>query len=1673
VITVTPVNDPPIAVTDNYTMAEDSAAITLTPLTGDSDIDGTTPTIQSINGTALTPGVAQSIAVSNGTVNVSAAGVISFTPNANFNGTVSFPYVITDGTATATANQVITVTPVNDPAIISGTITGTVVEAGGVANAVTGTPTATGTLTDTDVDNPPNTFQAVAAGAATTNGYGTYAMTAGGVWTYTINNNNATVQALRTAANTLTDTFTVLTADGTAQLVTVTIQGNNDTPIAVADIAPTTVTEAGVNPGNTAFAGTPTVTGNVLTNDTDVDTGDTKAVNSVNGVTTNVGTTVNGTYGSIVIAADGSYTYTLNNALPATQALTQGQAVTEVFNYTTKDTLNAVSNSTTLTINITGTNDIPVAIGTSNTGLEDAVSIPVVIEGADVDGTIASFNLSSLPTNGALYTDAALTILAVIGVDYPATGNALNLYFKPQADFNSGALSGSITPSFNFTAKDNNGAVSPSATETIVVTPVSDGTPLAVNDAFQTIVGSPITFTRAQLLGNDTLFDHAAISTVGGLPPGVTYNAGTQTYTYNPAAVGATSFTYTIIDDDGQTSTATVNLTAFNSRDDLATVNESALTGGTGGGVAVVSQPAATGLFLNDAPSLTGNITGVTAGANTTFISNTVAGNIRTIVTSYGTLQVDQTTGAYTYTLNKKVDNDSQAGADTNQFSETFNYTRAGGNANLIISIKDDAPVVQDSLTEISVATQPPFQLFFMIDVSGSMTAPGASGDQRLVDAAGNAIITSSTAGAGSAFSAAHGTSTLAQTRDAVIALVSKYFDESTNVSVKLGIFSTGAQTDNVSYTTKAAAIAAVNALTNLTGGTNYSAGLTALQSMFGTIANPNDGVSRIAYFLTDGVPSSNALTGNVTVAGVQTVTGLASDQTTPGVSTGYQTFTANNNIKSYGVGVGPAVPNTVALTAIHNVDADASNVAAGAVNNGRDVPLVIPDLSKLNQTLAATVPATFGGNIGGAGGGTAVKIGADGGYAQFIDVLLDSADPDTIPDTIVRFTYNIATNQVTSSNPTISGATTFAGNVLTLDNTANPLSAHGFTKGTLNFNFLTGDYTYIPTGSVVVGEEININFSVIDNDGDIATGKNTIRIVDGKPVAVNDFDTIVPTTAATKFFEGNVMNAVGTDGGGAQVSGFKAGFSGEDDIIDGADVSSIVFRGATFSLTGASSGTAAGGTYAITAAGELTWTSSTDATNILLFQRDGYYKYTPPAAQTATPPQGAAVTASFITNATDATNKGLTLEAYTRTANLNNAPNAVVNFNANGAFVNSGTGTALDTAGTNDLENFVIRFNRATYPQGVQNLVINVNAASLLGNNGNGGIGALQYSVYDIAGNLLGQFASDQEGNINIPFSNVGAVYIQPNSSTAAVTGTVAGSAIINSATFNAVNVSATPTVPDEVIQYTLTDKDTLTSPDSSTAQLTLHVITNESVGTAANDALNGTVSNDLISGLAGNDTINGLAGNDVLRGGAGDDTLDGGADDDQLFGGDGNDSLLGGFGNDYLYGEAGNDTLIGGDGNDSINGGAGNDSLDGGIGLDTLLGGLGNDILTGGAGVDTFKWELTDKGAQGAPALDTVTDFNTASAALGGDVIDLRDILTGENHNVGTGNLSYYLHFEKIGADTVVHISDTGQYAAGFNAAKDVQIVTLTGVDLVTGFANDQAIIADLLTKQKLITD
>ena len=112
--------------------------------------------------------------------------------------------------------------------------------------------------------------------------------------------------------------------------------GTNDAPVANGDSNTTdAVVESGVYPANTALAGDATAAGNVLTNDTDVDTGHVLTVAAVAGG--NVGQAVTGTYGSVTIASDGSYNYTLNNSDPDTQALAQGAPATDVFSYTVTD----------------------------------------------------------------------------------------------------------------------------------------------------------------------------------------------------------------------------------------------------------------------------------------------------------------------------------------------------------------------------------------------------------------------------------------------------------------------------------------------------------------------------------------------------------------------------------------------------------------------------------------------------------------------------------------------------------------------------------------------------------------------------------------------------------------------------------------------------------------------------------------------------------------------------------------------------------------------------------------------------------------------------------------------------------------------------------------------------------------------------------------------------------------------------------------------------------------------------------------------------------------------------------------------------------------------------------------------------------------------------------------
>ena len=113
----------------------------------------------------------------------------------------------------------------NDAAVITGDTTGSVVGAGGVANGTPGTSFVVGDLDAADVDNTSDSWTAIETPTLSANGYGTFTIDAAGLWVYILDNDNAAVQALN-VGDTLTDTFTATTVDGTTQLVTITINGS-------------------------------------------------------------------------------------------------------------------------------------------------------------------------------------------------------------------------------------------------------------------------------------------------------------------------------------------------------------------------------------------------------------------------------------------------------------------------------------------------------------------------------------------------------------------------------------------------------------------------------------------------------------------------------------------------------------------------------------------------------------------------------------------------------------------------------------------------------------------------------------------------------------------------------------------------------------------------------------------------------------------------------------------------------------------------------------------------------------------------------------------------------------------------------------------------------------------------------------------------------------------------------------------------------------------------------------------------------------------------------------------------------------------------------------------------------------------------------------------------------
>lgn len=130
------------------------------------------------------------------------------------------PRLVDAGQTSDPGTITIDVTPVNDAAVIGGATSGTIAE--------DATPALlTGQLTVSDIDSPA-VFAVVDQPQASDQGHGRFTVTAAGQWTYLPDNLALAVDLLEDGQS-LTDTFTVRAADGTPQVVGVTITGVSDT----------------------------------------------------------------------------------------------------------------------------------------------------------------------------------------------------------------------------------------------------------------------------------------------------------------------------------------------------------------------------------------------------------------------------------------------------------------------------------------------------------------------------------------------------------------------------------------------------------------------------------------------------------------------------------------------------------------------------------------------------------------------------------------------------------------------------------------------------------------------------------------------------------------------------------------------------------------------------------------------------------------------------------------------------------------------------------------------------------------------------------------------------------------------------------------------------------------------------------------------------------------------------------------------------------------------------------------------------------------------------------------------------------------------------------------------------------------------------------------------------
>ncbi|WP_434662899.1 retention module-containing protein [Aeromonas sp. NJAU223] len=1425
-------------------------------------------------------------------------------------------------------------------------------------------------------------------------------------YSYTLLDNEAHPTANST--NSLYEDFTVtlVDSDNDAASSTLSVQIVDDVPTAVNDSNPNTASESNL-----------TLTGNVITND--VQGADGAAV---------TGGTLSGTYGSLVLNANGTYTYTLNPGDVDFKALTGGSVGSEVFTYTLTDADGDVSTATlTLSIKndddgVTITNLIPKAQGgdaivyeddlLAGRGTGESAGSDTSKESTTVTG---DFNISAPDGVKTLSVGSLLIVNNGVVVSFPQSvttplGNTLKVTAYDPA---TGLVSYSYTlldneahPTANSTNSlyedftvtlvdsDNDAASSTLSVQIVddVPTAVNDSNPNTASESNLTLTGNVIT--------NDVQgADGAAVTggTLSGTYGSLVLNAnGTYTYTLNPGdvdfkaltggSVGSEVFTYTLTDADGDVSTATLTLSIKNDDDGVTITN---LIPKAQGGDAIVYED----------DLLAGRGTGESAGSDTSKESTTVTGDFnisapdgvktlsvgsllivnngvvvsfpQSVTTPLGnTLKVtayDPATGlvSYSYTL---LDNEAHPTAGgNNSLYEDFTVT-------LVDSDNDAA----SSTLSVQIVDDVPVQPADINTRIEEFSNPGT-----------NLMIILDTSGSMDEPSGVAGYATrMAIARASILQLINDY-DDVGNVMVRLVGFASTATTNFLGsgdiWLTATQALNVINSITDTlgNGGTDYDDALIKAMSAYNSAGKIIGGQS-VLYFLSDGEPTESTNWSGVAGTGSSGIN--AAEQSA------WQTFLTNNDIKSYALGMGTGATAPALEPISYN----------GAT--GTEQPaIIVTDLSQLASTLSGTVQVPTTGNLLVDAG---VVFGADGPAALPITSISHDADGNpATPDVIYTTAYSGY------------NATT---HVLTIP-------THG--GGTLSVNLLTGAYSYSLSLDVANDYTETFRYTISDADGDVKTGVLNLITTDSSEVIVYDnsndalvYQVMVPgaTTPTTLADFGSTSNSANS-GAGYNPWVYDTNGTGISviDLGNNSIATAVASNGDKWVVSTLNGTTLDGGV----SSGSLSLVDSND---------DGVG-----AAQLVTPEFATTALATTLSFQYDRSNVNgndtVTWNLYkfdgTNWISLSGAGLSGILSSDPGAMTTVTTAT-LD-ANARYRVYFSVNDGGGNSDSTLQldNIKLNVTAAA-----------TAAIAIMVAQGNVLTEpnhnlMSSDPWGATDSLGSENSVLKIWNGSSYVSVTTSQTVTGLYGSLQIQSdgsytytPNSNLANQGKSDVFTYQVVQND----GDKDTAQLTINIgATAATVPTP-------------IEGTSGDNTLNGTAVDDVL------------------LGHDGNDIIHGNGGNDHIEGGAGNDTLYGDSGNDVLLGGLGTDILDGGIGDDTLIGGLGADTLTGGAGKDTFKWLAGD--ADGST--DKITDF-TLGTGSSGDVLDLSQLLdnvpASANNSALASALNSYLTFDtinnKLTIDTNGSAAGGGQLTVQFQGGPDLTHggTTLTNQDIIKQLLDD----------------